>query len=106
MRFSLSVIHTFIHIYQYTNSVWRPCDSEVLTVQQPHTMINSKWNKSALLNLSIGDKYNNVVIFIPQNNKENMNTHILKKRMCGFMIHTYTYIQHVYELDTGQERVL
>ena len=48
------------------------------TVHQPHTGIDCKYIQSALLNLSMGDKKNDVVVFNPKNNKENMKIHTRK----------------------------
>ena len=46
---------------------------------QTHMGKYCKCDQSALLKLSMGDKYNDLVIFNPKNNKENMNTHIRKR---------------------------
>ena len=45
-------------------------------VQQPHTGSDCKYIQSALLQLSMGYKHNNVAIFNPKNNKENMKIFI------------------------------
>ena len=52
-------------------------------VQQPYMGSNCKYNQSILLNLSMEDKYNDLVMVNPKNNKENMKyifkTYILTK---------------------------
>ena len=45
-------------------------------VHQPHTGIDCKYIQSALLNLSMGDKHNDVVIVNTEHNKENMEIRI------------------------------
>ena len=62
-----------------------------------------KYNQSTLLKLSKGYKQNDVVIVDPNNYKENMEIYVHIPRTCIFMIHICT---HIYELNTGQERVL
>ena len=48
-------------------------------VQKPHTGIYCKYNESDLLNISMGDKQNGVVIVNPQKSKEKMNIHDHKR---------------------------
>ena len=40
----------------------RPCDNAVYTVQQPDRGSDCKYNKYYLLNLSAGDKNNDIVV--------------------------------------------
>ena len=62
-------------------------------VQQPHKGSDCKYNQSALLNLRVGDKHNDVVIFNTKNNKENMKIHIRNHVRADSLytcVHTYT----------------
>ena len=45
-------------------------------VQKPHRGGDCKYIQSALLNLSMGDKQNYLVISDPKNNKENVKIYI------------------------------
>ena len=61
-------------------------------VQQPPTGNNCKYIQSALLNLSTVDKQYDVVIFNPNNYKENMKLHIHIPCTLTFIIHICTQI--------------
>ena len=58
----------YTYINPQTHSGYRAI-MQSYTVQQPHTEIDCKYNQSALLNLSMGDKQNDVVIFKPKDNR-------------------------------------
>ena len=73
--------HIFIHICQSVNPLWILCDKAALRVQQTHTVSDCKWN--------------DVVIFNPKNNKEKHEHTYFQTHMSIFIIHTYTYIQHI-----------
>ena len=53
-----------------------------LVKQQLHTGRDCKYIQSAWLNLSTGEKYNDVVIFNPKNIKENMKIYI-RNHVCA-----------------------
>ena len=68
-------INTYIYIYLQTLSGDRAI-SQSRMVQHPHMGSNFEYNQYALLNLSMGDKQNYVVIINPKIHKENMNRYI------------------------------
>ena len=72
-------------------------------IHKPHTGSDCKYNQYALLNLSMGYKQNIVVMVNTKIYKGNIKLHIHIPRTCRFIIHICTQI---YELNTGQERVL
>ena len=69
VRSFLSEFRIFIHIYICKSPVWRLCDGEILTIQKHCMGSDCKWNKSYLLNISMGYKDNDLVNFDPKNNK-------------------------------------
>ena len=65
----------------------------IITVHQPHIGSDYDYNQYALLNPSMGDKQNDVVIFNTKNNKENMKIHIrnhVHEDSWYTYVHTYT----------------
>ena len=98
MRSFLLAIHIFLYIYIYKYLQSQPGDratTQSYTVQQPHMGGNIEYNESILLNLSMGDKQNYVVIINPKINKENIKRYI-RKRVCANSGYTYIHIFNIY----------
>ena len=106
----LSQNYIYIYIYQSANPVRRLCKNSVLYGTETHTRVNCIWNQYFLLRRSMGDKQNDVVIVNPNNKRENTKMHIHTPWVHAdsryTYVQTYTYIEHIYQLNTGQEIVL
>ena len=87
----VSLSHTYIHTYinPQTQYGYR-ATMQSYTAQQPHTGWDCKYIQVALLNLSMGDKHNDVVIFNTKNNKENMKKHT-RNHVRAYSWYTYLH---------------
>ena len=89
--------NTYIHIYIYvyancqTQSVDRMI-TQSYKLQQPNTVSDCKYIQSAISNLSMIERQDDVVIVNTKNNKENMKLHICKPCTCIFIINICTHI--------------
>ena len=76
----------YIYIYTYINPQTQSGDRSITqsyTLQELYTGRDCKYILSTLLNLSMGDKQNNVFIVSTQNNKENTTIHTHRHLRAG-----------------------
>ena len=102
----VSLSNTYIHTYinRKTQSE-KYVITQSYTVHKPHTGGYCKQNQYTLLNLSTGDKQNDVVIVNPKQQGKHENKYS-PTLMCRFMIHmcTHIYIYSTYILTKYRAR--